>query len=123
MRIKDIISKLTVIEEQIKTHPKTNQNNSNKKQLKNPCRLHNGGHEWDDCRKNPKNKKIPKETQTTIVAGTIMNMEMVKQREESIDVPKMNLLTEKGSAAVAGPGTANHQIVKNIIKWTTTRTQ
>jgi len=57
MRIKDIISELTVIKEQIKIHPKTNQNNPNKKQLKNPCKLHNGGHEWDDCRKNPKNQK------------------------------------------------------------------
>ncbi len=59
-RIKDIISKLTVTEEQIKTHLKTNQNNPNKKQLKNPSRLHNGGHEWDDCRKNPKNQKDTK---------------------------------------------------------------
>jgi hypothetical protein len=33
MRIKDIISELKVIKEQIKIHPKTNQNNPNKKQL------------------------------------------------------------------------------------------
>jgi hypothetical protein len=32
--------------------------NSDKKQhLKNPCRIYNGGHEWDDCRQNPKNIK------------------------------------------------------------------
>jgi hypothetical protein len=42
---KDIISELTVIEEQIKTHLKNNQDNPNKKQLKNPCRVHNGSHE------------------------------------------------------------------------------
>jgi hypothetical protein len=55
--IKEIISELTVIEEQIKPHPKTSQANSNGKHLKNPCRIHNGGHEWDDCRQNPKNQK------------------------------------------------------------------
>jgi hypothetical protein len=42
---KDIISELTVIEEQIKTHLKNDQDNPNKKQLKNPCRVHNGSHE------------------------------------------------------------------------------
>jgi hypothetical protein len=58
-RINDILSKLTVIEESVnvKTHPKNNQDNPNKKQLKNPCRVHNGHHEWDDCRQNPKNQK------------------------------------------------------------------
>jgi len=48
---------LTVIEENIKTHPKPNPEKPNKKNLKNPRRLHNGGHEWDDCRQNPKNQK------------------------------------------------------------------
>jgi hypothetical protein len=50
---------LVVIEEQVRVNPKPNHdhNNSNKKQLKNPCRIHNGGHEWDDCRQNPKNNK------------------------------------------------------------------
>jgi len=62
--IKEIISKLTVIKEQIKPHPKTSQNNSNGKHLKNPCRIHNGGHEWEDCRKNPKNQKDNKNTTT-----------------------------------------------------------
>jgi len=56
-RIKDIISDLTVIEENIKTHHKNDHDKSNRKQLKNPCRLHNGGHEWEDCRQNPKNQK------------------------------------------------------------------
>jgi hypothetical protein len=56
-RIDDIISDLTLIEENIKTHPKSNQDKTNKKQLKNPCRLHNGNHEWDECRQNPKNQK------------------------------------------------------------------
>jgi len=54
-RIKDILSELTVIEEQVKIYPKNNKN-SNKKQLKNPCRLH-GTHEWDECHQNPKNNK------------------------------------------------------------------
>jgi hypothetical protein len=38
-KIKDILSELTVIEEQIKIHPKNN-DNTNKKQLKNACKLH-----------------------------------------------------------------------------------
>jgi hypothetical protein len=54
-KIKDILSELTIIEEQVKIHPKNNEN-PNKKQLKNPCRLHDT-HEWDECRKNPKNNK------------------------------------------------------------------
>jgi len=45
--IKDILSELTVIEEQIKTRPKGNQDNPNKKHLKNPCRIH-GTYEWDE---------------------------------------------------------------------------
>ncbi len=45
----DIISDLTVIEENIKTHHKNSQEKPHKKHLKNPCRLLNGGHEWDDC--------------------------------------------------------------------------
>lgn len=35
-QIDDILSTLTVIEEDIKTHPKNNQDNPNKKLLKNP---------------------------------------------------------------------------------------
>jgi hypothetical protein len=47
-RIKDIMGDLTIIEEV--THPK-----NNRKQLKNPCRIH-GNHEWDECKQNPKNQ-------------------------------------------------------------------
>jgi hypothetical protein len=48
------MSELAIIEEQVKTHRKE-QNGQNKKNLKNPCRVHNGHHEWDDCQQNPKN--------------------------------------------------------------------
>jgi hypothetical protein len=60
-RIKDIMSELTIIEEQVKTHRKE-QNGQNKKNLKSPCRVHNGHHEWDDCHENPKNKKSSEHT-------------------------------------------------------------
>ncbi len=62
-KIKDIISELTVIEEQVKAHPKNSQDNPSKKHLKNFCRVHNGGHEWDDCRQNPKNQKTDDKNQ------------------------------------------------------------
>jgi hypothetical protein len=66
----------------------------------------------------PKIKRIPREMQLTITTGTIMNIAMVEQIEESIDIPKtMNLPLGTGIAAVAEPGTANLQIAKNIIKW------
>jgi len=56
MRIRDALTDLMVIEEQVKTNLKPT--NSDKKQhLKNLCRVHNGGNEWDDCRQNPKNLK------------------------------------------------------------------
>ncbi len=55
--IRDVTMALMVIEEHIKTHPQPNQENPNKKQFKNPCRVHNSGHEWDDCRQSPKNQK------------------------------------------------------------------
>jgi hypothetical protein len=54
-RIKEIIEPLTVMEEQVK--PTNQGQNPSKKNLKNPCRIHNGGHERDDCRQNPKNNK------------------------------------------------------------------
>jgi hypothetical protein len=54
-KIKDIIEPLTIIEEQIKPTPQMQ--NPLKKNLKNPCRIHNGGHEWDNCCQNPKNNK------------------------------------------------------------------
>jgi len=53
---KDILSELAVIEEKINTHLKNNQDNPNKKNLKNPCRIH-GTHKWDECHQNPKNNK------------------------------------------------------------------
>jgi hypothetical protein len=55
-RISDIIEPLTVIEQRIKSQVNNNQVQP-KKNLKNPCRLHGGNHEWDDCRQNPKNAK------------------------------------------------------------------
>jgi hypothetical protein len=56
-RIKDIMQKLLIIEDQVKVEKKTHrQGQENNKHLKNPCCMHNGGHEWDDCRENPKNK-------------------------------------------------------------------
>ncbi len=61
--IRDVLTDLTVIEEQVKTNLKPS--NSDKKQhLKNPCRIHNGGHEWDDCRQNPKNVKSDDKNKT-----------------------------------------------------------
>jgi hypothetical protein len=54
-RVRDVMTDLVVIEEQVKTHQKPPEN-ANKKQLKNPCRIH-GGHEWEDCRQNPINQK------------------------------------------------------------------
>jgi len=61
--IRDVLTDLTVIEEQVKTNLKPS--NSDKKQhLKNPCRIHNGGHEWDDCRQNPKNIKSNEKNKT-----------------------------------------------------------
>ncbi len=47
--IKDILSELAVIEEKINTHLKNNQDNPDKKNLKNPCRIH-GTHKWDVTR-------------------------------------------------------------------------
>jgi hypothetical protein len=62
-RIRDVLTDLTVIEEQVKTNLKPT--NSDKKQhLKNPCRVHNGGYEWDDCRQNPKNLKPDEKNKT-----------------------------------------------------------
>jgi hypothetical protein len=63
-RVKDVLTDLTMIEEQVKTHLKPT--NSDKRQhLKNPCRIHNGGHEWDDCHQNPKNAKSDGKDKTT----------------------------------------------------------
>jgi hypothetical protein len=63
MHIRDVLTDLTVIEKQVKTNLKPS--NSDKKQhLKNPCRIHNRGHEWDDCRQNPKNIKSDEKNKT-----------------------------------------------------------
>jgi hypothetical protein len=56
MQIKDIIGALTIIEEQVTIQPSAD-SNANKKNLKNPCKIHNGSHKWDDCHQNPKNAK------------------------------------------------------------------
>ncbi len=45
-----------IIEDQYKEPKPQNQKHVQGKQLKNPCRLHKGNHEWSDCRENPKNK-------------------------------------------------------------------
>jgi hypothetical protein len=42
----------------LKLTQKSNQEKTHKnKQFNPPCKLHNGSHEWDDCRQNPKNQK------------------------------------------------------------------
>jgi hypothetical protein len=57
-KIDDIINNLTLIEENVKTHQKSNQEKTHKnKQFNPPCKLHNGIHEWDDCRQNSKNQE------------------------------------------------------------------
>jgi hypothetical protein len=61
-KISNILEELLVIEEQVKVEKK-NTHRENTKNLKNPCRVHNGGHEWDDCHENPKNKKNDKGNQ------------------------------------------------------------
>jgi hypothetical protein len=38
--------------------------NQTKKNLKNPCKLHNGNHGWDDCCQNPKNAKNDEKDKT-----------------------------------------------------------
>jgi len=62
-----------VIEGQVKTHHKPNQDNSKKKHLK-PCRIHNGGYEWDDCWQNPKNNENDENIRT---------MEIIAMEEET----------------------------------------
>jgi len=56
--INEIMTDLTIIEARVKVQPKqsdkTHQNNKN---LRNPCHLHHGSHEWDECLQNPKNQK------------------------------------------------------------------
>jgi hypothetical protein len=52
-----MLDKLLIIEDQYKEKMLQQQKHAQGKQLKNPCRLHKGGHEWSDCRENPKNKR------------------------------------------------------------------
>ncbi len=81
---------LVVIEEQVKTNPipthDHNNINGHKKQLKNPCHVHNGGHEWADCRQNPKNIK----TRGKAKIMTKINVEMKAMVDlvKNTDVPK-----------------------------------
>lgn len=56
-RIRDLLEELLVIEDQVKVEKKSMYCHNDGKNMRNPCRVHNGGHEWDDCRKNPKNRK------------------------------------------------------------------
>jgi hypothetical protein len=71
MKIKNIMQKLLIMEETVKVEKKNThrQGQENNKHLKNPCRVHNGGHEWDDCRETPQNKNI--KTRTVITIPTI----------------------------------------------------
>jgi hypothetical protein len=55
--INDILNELLIIEDQYKKQKPNQQKQAHGKQLKNPCHLHKGGHEWSDCRANPKNKR------------------------------------------------------------------
>jgi hypothetical protein len=60
-RIKETMQKLLIIEDQVKVERKTHRQGQEKnKHLKNPCHMHNGGHEWDDCHEIPKNKNKDK---------------------------------------------------------------
>jgi hypothetical protein len=55
--ISEIMTDITIIEVRVKVKPKqsdkTHQNNKN---LRNPCHLHHGSHEWDECHQNPNNQ-------------------------------------------------------------------
>ncbi len=93
--IKDILSELTVIEEQIKTHPKGNQDIPNKKRLKNPCRIH-GTHEWDECWQNPKNNK----NNDKDITNNDRNKTESNNRSENTDTPKKITVTSPELLAV-----------------------
>jgi hypothetical protein len=93
IKIRDVMADLVVIKEQIKTnykptHDHTNGNN-NKKQLKNPCRVHNGGHEWADGHQNPKNDKN-NDKNNKIIMTTARGVEMITMVDlvKNTDVPK-----------------------------------
>jgi hypothetical protein len=59
--VEDMLDKLLIIEDQYKEKKPQNQKHVQGKHFKNPCRVHNGTHEWDDCRQNPKNQRSNKE--------------------------------------------------------------
>ena len=61
-----------------------------KKQLKNPCRLHNGNHEWDDCRQNPKNQKNDEKATMITTATGIMGT--ITEIEKKTDAPNQTAL-------------------------------
>jgi hypothetical protein len=49
-KIKDIMTDLDIIKAHAKVSSKNQEHtHQHKKQLKNPCRIHNGGHRRDDC--------------------------------------------------------------------------
>ncbi len=57
--VEDMVDKLLIIEDQYRkpVEQKHPQRQHHDKHLRNPCRVHNGGHEWDDCRQNPRNNR------------------------------------------------------------------
>jgi hypothetical protein len=55
--VEDMLDKLLIIEDQYREKKPQQQKHAQGKQLKSPCCLHKGGHEWNDCHKNPKNKR------------------------------------------------------------------
>jgi hypothetical protein len=59
--VEDMLDKLLIIEDQYKEKKPQNQKHVQGKHFKNPCCVHNGTHEWDDCRQNPKNQHSNKE--------------------------------------------------------------
>jgi hypothetical protein len=55
--VEDMLDKLLIIEAQYKDKKPQHQKHAQGKHFKNPFRVHNGTHEWDDCRQNPKNQR------------------------------------------------------------------
>jgi hypothetical protein len=64
-QLKYVLTDLAIIEAQVKVNPRQNHEHThqNKKQLKNPCCIHNHDHKWDTCRQNPKNKEGDRKNQ------------------------------------------------------------
>ena len=56
--ISEIMTDLTIIKARVKVQPKqSDETHQNNKNLRNPCCLHHGSHEWDECHQNPKKQK------------------------------------------------------------------